>query len=881
MYCTATEIETLLTVSTNLTNVLYQWFKDGIPISGATASTLQLDYQLGFGTYYCIVTVDLGNSTGCSNISNMVNIIQKNCDDPEQIDCVLTVNPALSNTSSVTSCGTISLVGSSNGINESWSFTGPSEAVLDPVTNTISGPPGMYVTTLFATYLCDDGITYFMQSAIREVVIPYEPGLVFEAHCNATPNTYDIAFYALNSSFYPLLTNPEETFTYSTDGGLTWLPVIGNNLVVQSGSLILRVTNNGVLDGVPQITCWRDYEVDLVTIDDNEIVFEPFQENLCHDTAVRFSFLEDIIPENFTYLWTFGTGPSSITNTLFNPSVVFPAPGTYDVSVQVSNKLGCYRTFSTSITIPPPCFGGVLGANPPTANVCSGNSVTITYYPSLSNCAVLQYRWMHNQELIPGTLNSNSITVSEPGYYWLEVVSPNNCSYVIPNRIYPRFRSLPTPKIIGETNYCVGETISLKGVYSGTSVWSIGTTTIGTNVATISLPPLGAGEHTVSLTVTNTGCSNTVTHTFYISEAPTNVQISPQVINCDPYTVQLTATATNATQFVWSNGAIGTTTTTSYGGLMGVIAKNGTCETPAQLLIPSHPDEYQWSYPSGCIDLCENSQGYILGPLAVLDHQDWNLDQSPIEQVDQTASPEFQVPVSGSYNALIYNGGCSAETPILNINRQGCSDCDIRAEFGPVTNQSINGMCAYIVTIDITNFGSDPMQVNLIDPTQNLVIVPATIQIPASGSSVVQLTLYPLIGFVPNTNYAFEIQGIMYDRDLNQTYCTSHIELFLGNCTAGRIAMNAENTDSKELFSTSIHYYPNPVSDQLTVVWTANEPVETLTIYDLSGRKVFQTTTPNDSLEKSVSLRSLTSGVYLLVVQSKETIIGQYKIVKE
>lgn len=877
MYCTAADIETLLTVSTNLTNVLYQWFKDGIPISGANSSTLQLNSQSGFGAYYCVVTVDLGNSTGCSNISNTVNIIQKSCEDPDLIDCVLTVNPVVSNTSSLTSCGTISLVGSSNGINESWSFSGPSEAVLDPITNTISGPPGMYVITLSATYLCDDDETYFNQRAIKEVVIPYEPGLVYEAHCSSTPNTYDIAFYALNSSFYPLLTNPQETFTYSTDGGLTWLPVIGNNLLIQAGSLILRVTNNGVLDGVPQITCWRDYEVNLVTIPNNFIEFDPPQNQLCNDTAVRFGFGNNINPDNFSFIWTFTIGSNTITNTLFNPAVVFTTPGTYNVSVAVSNLLGCTRTFSSTITIPPPCFGGTLVTTPPNATMCDGQSVKISYQPSLSNCTVLQYRWMRNQELIPNTLNSTFINVTEPGYYWLEVISPNNCKYVVPNRIYPRFRSLPSVKIVGETNFCVGDAIILKGVYSGNSVWSVNGTIVANNVTTITINNLGIGNHNVSLKVIDGAfCSKTVTHTISVSEAPSNVQITPQLLSCNPYTVQLTATATNATQFVWSNGATGNTTTISYGGLMGVIAKNGTCETAAQLQIPSHPQEYQWSYPTGCLDLCENNQGFVLGPIATLDHQEWHLNETTIAYINQGDSPEVQVPDSGSYHAIIYNGGCGTETPVLNIYKDRCTECNIRADKGVVSSVTINGLCAFQVTISFTNFGADPMQINLFDPLQNFVLTPSTFQIPPGASNVL-LTLFPVNGFIPNTNYNFDIQGIVFDRNLVPTNCAFHFDLFLGECTADRVALNS----SKEVFATSINYYPNPVLQTLTVSWPYNNQIDVISIYDLRGRRVLQTTVPKETLQKTLNLDSLTAGVYILMVENNETLVGQYKIVKQ
>jgi hypothetical protein len=117
----------------------------------------------------------------------------------------------------------------------------------------------------------------------------------------------------------------------------------------------------------------------------------------------------------------------------------------------------------------------------------------------------------------------------------------------------------------------------------------------------------------------------------------------------------------------------------------------------------------------------------------------------------------------------------------------------------------------------------------------------------------------------------------MYDPELNQTYCTSHIELFLGECTADRVAL----ISSKEVFATSINYYPNPVLDTLTVTWSENNPINTINIYDLSGRRVLQTNVSEGTLEKTLNVDFLTAGVYILKVEKNETLVGQYKIVKQ
>lgn len=168
------------------------------------------------------------------------------------------------------------------------------------------------------------------------------------------------------------------------------------------------------------------------------------------------------------------------------------------------------------------------------------------------------------------------------------------------------------------------------------------------------------------------------------------------------------------------------------------------------------------------------------------------------------------------------------------------------------------------------------MQINLTDPLENFILTPSTFQI-APGTSNVLLTLYPVNGFIPNTNYNFEIQGIVFDRDLVQTYCTSHFDLFLEDCLADRPAKNP----SKEVFAKTINYFPNPVINMLKVSWTINNPIDEISIYDMSGRKIFQTNVTKEKLEKSVSLETFTSGIYILMVENNGTLIGQYKIVKQ
>lgn len=276
-------------------------------------------------------------------------------------------------------------------------------------------------------------------------------------------------------------------------------------------------------------------------------------------------------------------------------------------------------------------------------------------------------------------------------------------------------------------------------------------------------------------------------------------------------------------------------------------------------------------------DLCKSGEGYVLGPLAELDHQAWNFNEDMIDSADQATSPEFQISETGSYSASMHNAGCIVETPVLNTIRHGCNECGERPVIGEITTIFNNDLCAFNVPITISNTSFDPLQITLSNDLDNFVIVPATIQIPANDFITVQLTVYPVNGFVPNSTYQITVFGVYTTPEFMPSYCSSSFEIILEDCIADRIAPNP----FKETFSSFIDYYPNPVLNSLKVTWTDSNSVEAISIYDLTGRKVLETTVQKESLEKELYLEALPSGVYVMMVKNNTTIIGQYKIIKQ
>lgn len=143
------------------------------------------------------------------------------------------------------------------------------------------------------------------------------------------------------------------------------------------------------------------------------------------DTTVAVCF-QDILTENNslnsdTYYWQFGFGAPS---TVEEPgTLVYPEPGTYEVSLGVSNiELGCNDTMLKQLTLHP--IPEVLSVGD---TICEGNTGNI----SVSNVEPSSAYVWHSEELIADTTAAN--TTSSPLLttdYEVMVVDTNGCSDV-------------------------------------------------------------------------------------------------------------------------------------------------------------------------------------------------------------------------------------------------------------------------------------------------------------------------------------------------------------------------------------------------------------------------------------------------------------------
>ena len=217
-----------------------------------------------------------------------------------------------------------------------------------------------------------------------------------------------------------------------------------------------------------------------------------------------------------TYGWS--TGTTNSTGTI----AVAPTTNTvYSVNAQ---KLGCYKTYSISITV---------NATPTVAvsnqTICAGTSANIIASGATS------YSWN------TGAVTS-SISVSPTSNTTYTVVGSNgNCSNT--KTVSVVVNSSPTVAV-NSVSVCAGNSVNL--IASGAASYSWNT---GASTASISITPTATTVYTVI--GTTTGCSNPKTATVTVNSLP-NVAVASTTI-CSGSTGTLVASG--ASTYSWNTGA--------------------------------------------------------------------------------------------------------------------------------------------------------------------------------------------------------------------------------------------------------------------------------------------------------------------------------------
>ncbi|MFM6935152.1 MAG: beta strand repeat-containing protein [Flavobacteriales bacterium] len=350
---------------------------------------------------------------------------------------------------------------------------------------------------------------------------------------------------------------------------------------------------------------------------------------ICNGAGV---LLNSGIAAGQTYQWSLnGTAIPNATNATYNATI----SGAY--SVQISNSSTCTAVsnmINVVVNSTPVATISSSGAN----TFCQGGNVILTSSSGSS------YLWSNGA-------TSQSIVVNSTGNYSVIVSNSNGCnttSTVLP--VVVQSAPLASISANGPTTFCSGSSVVLTAAGGVNYIWNNGSTASSINVS-------NSGTYSVTATNAN-GCSAVSNPIILVVNTPSVATISPSgsTTFCQGGTVNLTAS--QATSYLWTNGATTQSIAVNTAGNYGVTLTNaqGCISNSTSISVVVN------SIPTASIS--------TNGPTTFCQGGSVQLTASPGATYlwsNGATGSTIQVSSAGTYNVQISsNTGCSSNaTPIV------------------------------------------------------------------------------------------------------------------------------------------------------------------------------------------------------------------------
>ncbi len=282
-------------------------------------------------------------------------------------------------------------------------------------------------------------------------------------------------------------------------------------------------------------------------------------------------------PASFTNCsWSFGDGGQN--NTSCNPTYAYTLPGSYSITLQVTDANGCGANVvkgTVNVSAPPTV---IISSNPLALTSCTA---PFTAAFSGSNCVTgsptgggLTYNWTFqggspasSTQQTPG-----NVTFNTPGSYnvTLTVTDNNNCSATT---IKPVTVSQPTLQTTIPGTVCLNSPFSFSfQTNQPTTFWNFGAapspTILNTGGPTTSsiFPGYSTpGIYTINITAGSFPCTASQTKTVYVEQVIANFTLTPPSFTCSPtFTASyINMSSSNAVSYTWTtfNGNVTQTST--------------------------------------------------------------------------------------------------------------------------------------------------------------------------------------------------------------------------------------------------------------------------------------------------------------------------------
>jgi gliding motility-associated-like protein len=258
------------------------------------------------------------------------------------------------------------------------------------------------------------------------------------------------------------------------------------------------------------------------------------------------------------WLWDFGDG---FTSTAQNPCHTYTAAGNYNVSLKVTNSLGCIKTLTkaNNINISSGVHAAFTNSNP---SGCS-TPANINFQNQSTGTGVLSYEWNFGDGGT-STLQAPSHSYNNAGTYTVQLIVTNStgCKDTA-THVNSIVIGTVGANFIFPTTICAGTAFSFTNTSLPTPVsalWTFGDATSSTNINPVK-SYANAGTFTVKLVSNFGACLDSITHDITVLPKPTSSFTSNPIAACAaPLTVNFTNTSTGAVSYQWLFGDGNTST---------------------------------------------------------------------------------------------------------------------------------------------------------------------------------------------------------------------------------------------------------------------------------------------------------------------------------
>jgi len=848
------------TISTGSTaSASYKWYKNN-QYTGVTTSHYTVSEE---GTY----RLDVVDINGCMSSSEEV-FVSESC--PVLVpQCPISPEPTLTVAGRWATCNEmradLTYTGTPSYIY--WSSTGSKYMKLDPTTQ--NTPNARFTTDIPGVYRGYVNIGYGDCKRTRyfNFIKNYKAEMDITIACG-TNGRYNVTLRNKSKIFDIQLS--DITFNYT--GGPNDIDVSNNTGAIYTDTNVapggtyyytLKLSSPGKPDCSVVVS---------VTIPPTPNIVLPADPTVyCTDDVITLS-APDYTPSS-QYKWFFNG--TSYTTRKKDIELQFPTPGDNHIYLEVTNRYGCiYRSNTIILKTHQADFRrGTINPNP--ADFCVVNGVPLSFTPATANFSTLtDIIWMRDDQEVGSGMTYQPL---RSGSYWPVLIDQFGCkSYEM--SLFPknyRLRQLPFVMISGKTTVCFGESLALTGIttddnleyrWEGTQVpanlssWS---TLEGNKRLNISTLTPGTYEYTFyTRTTHDTSCENSETITVNVYPEVPRPTISYTVVNCQPYTLRLTATGPNRGAYNWSNGMSGQTIEVHHGGAYSVTYTTiEGCSATGSIQAPHNPERSLWVVPQGCYSVCNT---YLLGPLGSYQRYEWQLNGNTTQSGSNGFIPNQPIQNGGAYQLFITQQGCTygSAIPTITFNPSYCPQRDCPWKVTIELMDKFPGGLRYFVRID--NSSGPAQTIHLTSGNGYGTFVPAT----------------HLIGV--------GITTFVVDFYINGTYRPGVIDQFIisgANCMF-TVKLKLEETErgSSALEAPSLLLSPNPTTDVTTAVYnigTAHENAQYLVVYDLLGVQRYKQKIKERQAEVVVAIGHLAQGSYLISLEADGKRIATEKLIKK